>query len=150
MNSYEMAEDYLARSQRCLTEAQNALKDNDYPMAIRRSQECIEMAIKGILRAVSVEFPREHDVNDVLMGVKWKEIGSPVWFVYRVEDMARIMREITPKRGLAMYGLEKEMKPASAIFSHEDGIKASTDAGFVYETCRKFLQEWGLKDQEVF
>lgn len=56
--------------------------------------------------------------------------------------MARIMREITPKRGPAMYGFEKEMKPASAIFSQEDGMKAVEDARFVLETCKKFLQEW--------
>ena len=143
MNNYEMAEDYLKRAARCLAEAENALKDGDHPMAIRRSQECIELSVKGILRAAAIEFPREHDVSDVLMSMEWGKIGSPGWFIERVEAMAKIMREITPKRGPAMYGFEMEMKPARAIFSSEDGIKATTDAGFVFDTCKKFLQEWG-------
>lgn len=142
MKSYEMAEDYLKRAGRCLQEAESAFRENDYPMAIRRSQECIELSIKGVLRALSIEFPREHDMSDVLVKVAWKEIGSPNWFTARVEDLAKIMREITPKRGPAMYGFEKEMKPASAIFSQEDGMKATEDARFVFETCKKFLQEW--------
>jgi len=139
-----MAEDYLKRSRRCLEEAENALKDGDYPMAIRRSQESIEPAIKGILRAASIEFPREDDVSDALINAQWKEIGSPGWFIDRVDGMARIMREITPKRGPAMYGFEKEMKPAKTLFSSEDGIKAMDDARFVCETCQRFLQEWQL------
>jgi HEPN domain-containing protein len=45
MNSDEMAGDYLNRSARCQKEAENALNDGDYSMAVRRSQECIEMSI---------------------------------------------------------------------------------------------------------
>lgn len=142
MKSHEMAEDYLKRAGRCLDEAEEAFKDGDYPMAIRRSQECIELSIKGVLRVASIEFPREHDVSDVLINIAWREMGSPDWFTGRVEGMAKIMREITPKRGPAMYGFEKEMKPANAIFSREDGAKAVQDARFVFETCKKFLQEW--------
>lgn len=142
MNSYDMAEDYVKRAGRCLGEAENALREGDYPMAIRRSQECVELSIKGILRAVSIEFPQEHDVSDVLMSVEWERIGSPGWFLGRTEDMARIMREITPKRGPAMYGFEAEMKPANAIFSRDDGVKATTDGRFVFETCERFLKEW--------
>jgi HEPN domain-containing protein len=142
MKSHEMAEDYLRRAGRCLDEAEDAFNEDDYPMTIRRSQECIEFSIKGVLRMASIEFPREHDVSDVLINIAWKEIGSPDWFTDRIQDMARIMREITPKRGLAMYGFEKEMKPASAIFSREDGIKAFEDARFVFEICKRSLQEW--------
>lgn len=143
MNSYEMAEDYLKRAERCLGEAENAFQENDYPMAIRRSQECVELSIKGILRAVSIEFPREHDVSEVLISAPWEKIGSPTWFVDQVGEMARIMQEITPKRGPAMYGFEREMKPANVIFSLEDGQKATREAKFVYEICGKFLKQWG-------
>lgn len=142
MNSYEMGEDYLKRAGRCLKKAEDALGDGDHPMAIRRSQECIELSIKAVLRTVAIEFPREHDVSEVLLNTEWGRIGSPIWFTEQVEVMAKIMREITPKRGPALYGFEMEMKPAHAIFSLEDGIKATTDARFVFETCMKFIQEW--------
>jgi HEPN domain-containing protein len=111
-------------------------------MAVRRSQECIELVIKGILRAAAIEFPREHDVSDVLLARPWGELGAPEWFVQRVPELARIMREITPKRGPAMYGFEREMKPAKDIFSAEDGGRAAGDARFVLEIGRRFFQEW--------
>jgi hypothetical protein len=31
-----------------------------------------------------IEFPREHDVSEVLMSVPWEKIGSPTWFVDQV------------------------------------------------------------------
>ncbi len=149
MNSYDMAEDYLKRSERCLREAENALKEDDYPMAIRRSQECIELSVKGILRVVSIEFPKEHDISDVLISPPWEKIGSPKWFVERIEEIAKIMQEITPKRGPAMYGFEREMKPASSIFSIEDGQKATQNARFVYEICIKFLKMWKVQPKDI-
>jgi HEPN domain-containing protein len=142
MNSREMAGDYLQRAERCMIEAENALRERDNPMAVRRSQECIELAIKGILRAAAIEFPREHDVSDVLLDTGWAGMGSPKWFVERVPNLARIMREITPKRGPAMYGFEREMRPAKDIFSVEDGVRAIAEARFVLEAARRFLQEW--------
>lgn len=142
MNTREMGRDYLGRAKRCLAEAEAALNDEDYSMTVRRSQECIEMAIKGVLRLVGIEFPREHDVSDVLLQTDWRQIGAPSWFIEDFEKLASIMREITPKRGPAMYGFEKEMKPAGEIFSAEDGIKALNEARFVYESCQKFYQEW--------
>jgi hypothetical protein len=98
--------------------------------------------IKGILRAASIVFPRAQDVSEVLISAPWEKMGSPHWFFAQVGKMARIMQEITPKRGPAMYGFEREMKPANTIFSLEDGQKAAMDAKFVFETCVKFLQQW--------
>jgi HEPN domain-containing protein len=142
MNSYEMAEDYLKRAERCLREAESAFAENDYPMAVRRSQECIELSVKGILRAATIEFPKEHDVSEVLTNTDWLAMGFPNWFIDKVERMAKIMREITPKRGPAMYGFEKEMRPPSSVFSQEDGQKATNEARFIFETCAKFFREW--------
>lgn len=40
MNTREMVKDYLSQAKRCLTEAKVALKELDYAMTVRRSQEC--------------------------------------------------------------------------------------------------------------
>ncbi|MGB9700893.1 MAG: HEPN domain-containing protein [Thermodesulfobacteriota bacterium] len=100
------------------------------------------MAIKGVLRLLGIEFPREHDVSDVILQIGWKEIGAPPWFAENIEKLAKIMREITPKRGPAMYGFEKEMRPAAEIFSVDDGTKALNEAKFVFESCQRFFEEW--------
>jgi hypothetical protein len=40
----------------------------------------------------------------------------PDWFKKESPGLASIMRKITPKRGPALYGFERELKPPSEIF----------------------------------
>jgi len=63
----EMAKDYLFRAERCLKEAFLAIKDEDAAGAIRRSQEALELAVKALLRLMGIEYPKIHDVGDVLI-----------------------------------------------------------------------------------
>jgi HEPN domain-containing protein len=134
-----MAQDLLARAGRCLREARAACDEGDYALCVRRAQEAIELAIKGLLRLVGIEFPREHDVSDVLVGSAgrfpepWREV---------LPELARRMREITPKRGPAMYGLEAQGIPASQAFDEEDGRGALADAEFVHSRCATCFEEW--------
>jgi hypothetical protein len=39
----------------------------------------------------------------------------PGWFKGELIRLASIMRKITPKRGPALYGFERELKPSSPI-----------------------------------
>ena len=139
MTSEAMARDLLARAGGCLREARTAYGEGDHALCVRRAQEAIELAIKGLLRLVGIEFPREHDVSEVLVSAAgrfpelWREV---------LPDLARRMREITPKRGPAMYGLEAQGIPASQAFDEEDGRGAVTDAEFVYSCCVRFFEDW--------
>jgi HEPN domain-containing protein len=46
-----------------------------YSLAIRRAQETCELSLKGALRYLAIEYPRDHDVSDVLSrGKKNNEI----------------------------------------------------------------------------
>ncbi|RLI85336.1 MAG: hypothetical protein DRO98_07110 [Archaeoglobales archaeon] len=49
-----MARDYMRRARRCLMDAENAFNDSDYPMTVR-SQECVEMSLKAVLRAFGID-----------------------------------------------------------------------------------------------
>jgi hypothetical protein len=88
---------------------------------------------------VGIEFPREHDVSDVLLSAaarlraRWRS---------DLPEIARRMREITPKRGPAMYGLEAQGVPASEAFDEDDGRAALADAEFVLARCTAWLEEW--------
>lgn len=139
MTSEAMARDMLTRAGRCLREARAACAEGDYALCVRRAQEVIELSIKGLLRLVGVEFPREHDVSEVLVSAAgrfpepWQEV---------LPELARRMREITPKRGPAMYGLEAQGIPASEAFDEEDGRGALADAELVCSRCTSFFDEW--------
>ena len=63
MINREMARDYLLRAGRCLREAETALSEGDPPAAIRRSQEALELAVKALLRSLTIEYPRAHEAT---------------------------------------------------------------------------------------
>lgn len=140
-----MAQDHIIWALGSLDEARGALAKGDYPRAVRRAQECIELSIKAVLRCLSIEFPREHDVSEVLRELDEASLGEaelPPWFKEDLPRVADIMEEITLKRGPAMYGFERELRPARVAFTLEEGTKAVEDAQFVYDQCSRFLEEW--------
>jgi HEPN domain-containing protein len=34
---------------------------------VRLSQECVELSLKAVLKAVGIEYPKIHDVSDILI-----------------------------------------------------------------------------------
>ncbi|MEM1538282.1 MAG: HEPN domain-containing protein [Candidatus Nezhaarchaeales archaeon] len=114
MINVEMARDYLLRAKRCLNEARLALADNDAPAVIRRSQEALELAVKALLRALAIEYPRAHDVSDALLRHKDK---LPTNISGRAEELAILVSELASIRGPAFYGYEREGIPAGKAFT---------------------------------
>jgi len=103
-------------------------------MAIRRAQECVELSLKAALRAISLEYPREHDVGKALELVKGK---FPDWFSLQTSEFMKISRDLAKKRGPAFYGFETEIKPASDIFTRGDAEEALVSAEEVFQNCQK-------------
>lgn len=110
----EMAADYLRRALSCLKEAEMALSSGDPALCVRRSQESVELAVKALLRAVAVEYPRKHDVSDALLEFADK---MPEPIRREINDIAALVSELAAVRGPAMYGYEREGIPASRAFS---------------------------------
>ena len=138
MNTKLMAMDYIKRARRCFKESKDAFDDEDYPITIRRAQECVELSLKAVLRSIAIEYPREHDVSRALEMLKEK---FPDWFSFKIPEFIRISRDLSKKRGPAMYGYEAELRPASDIFSSEDAEEALKSAEGVFETCNRLIEE---------
>ncbi len=113
MKNIEMAIDYIYRAKRCLKEAEMALKDLDAPGVIRRSQEALELSVKAILRALTIEYPRIHDVSDVLLQYSSK---LPPELRGNINDLAELVSQLASIRGPAFYGYEREGVPPSKAF----------------------------------
>lgn len=116
MINVEMAKDYAFRAKRCLKEARLALDENDAASTIRRSQEALELIVKALLRLIGIEYPRSHDVSDVLL--EWRD-KLPRELKDRIEDLASLISELASIRGPAFYGYEREGITASQAFSLE-------------------------------
>jgi len=101
----------------------------------------IDMALdymKAALRFLAVEYPREHDVRDVLLEVA-NSRTLPEWFMADVEFMAAVSSDLARKRGPAFYGDEQTLKPPSSIFTQTDASGALKDAEKVNENCKRLI-----------
>jgi HEPN domain-containing protein len=133
-----MTFDYIRRAKSCFRESKAAFDEEDYPMTVRRSQECVELSLKAVLRGIAIEYPREHDVSKALEMVKGK---VPNWFSSKIPEFIEISKDLSKKRGPALYGYESELKPASDIFNIKDAKEALASAEEVFNACNKLINE---------
>lgn len=138
MNTKLMTFDYIRRAKSCFRESKAAFDEEDYPMTVRRSQECVELSLKAVLRGIAIEYPREHDVSKALEMVKGK---VPDWFSSKIPEFIEISKDLSKKRGPALYGYESELKPASDIFNIKDAKEALASAEEVFNACNKLINE---------
>jgi len=130
----KLASSYLRQAESRLEDAKDALKDGNYPYAVRLSQECVELSLKASLRLVGIEYPKVHDVSDVLIEVKNR---FPKWFESKVKELAEISRSLASKRELAFYGCEEEYLTPEEAIGRKEAEEAVNKAVEVYDLCKK-------------
>jgi len=134
-----MAREYITRAGRTLQEARSAIQSGDYPLTVRRAQEAAELSLKAALRFLGIEYPREHDLRDVLLAVATSR-ALPEWFEAQVEFMAHGSSDLARKRGPSFYGDEQAMTPPSILFTKDDAVKALEVAEKTHENCRRLIK----------
>ncbi len=132
----ELARDYLARARSRLRSAEGATGRKEHPDVVRYSQECVEFCLKAALRFAGVDYPREHDVGDVLTDV---EERFPKWFRAHIEELAKVSRNLALLRGPSTYGEEERGVPPSKLFGQKEASAALTDARSVYGHCSRLV-----------
>ena len=139
MNLIKIAKSYLKQAEVRLKDSEEALEEGIYPYALRLSQECVELSLKGILKIVGIEYPKKHDVSDVILATKDR---FPDWFKKEIDFLANTSKKLAKKREVSMYGNEEiALSPEEAISKGEAQI-AVKDAKKVYELCKKLLEEY--------
>lgn len=137
MRNTKMASDHIFRAQRCLKEAELALSEKDYAGVVRRSQEALELAIKAVLRYLTIEYPREHDVSGVLV-----QAGDrlPKYLRERLQDIVELSAELARVRGPALYGYEMEGIPARESFGSDYAENIYHGVKEIVNLCSEFLK----------
>ena len=105
---------------------------------VRYSQECVELSLKACLRLVGVEYPKVHDVGDILRAESER---FPGWFREEVDRLAEISRDLAEKRAPSMYGVEVAGKSPEELFNKDDAVKALEDAELVHKLARSLLEQ---------
>jgi len=63
-----------------------------------------------ILRGLGIDDPREHEVSGAL---RLAGERLPVWFAAEIPRLIAISKDLSKKRGPALYGYEEELIPAA-------------------------------------
>lgn len=94
-------------------------------------QECVELALKSLLKAGGWEVPKRHDVGTVVIE-QLRTVNIPV----EAETAARIVN--------ASERLAQQRAPAfywEVAFTHDDAQSAVEDAEFVLAWAKEILQQ---------
>lgn len=119
MHSPELAADYVRRAKARLAAVDALFAGESWADVVRESQEVVELALKGLLRAVGIEPPRIHDVSDVLLAERQR---FPRAIHRHLDTLAAGSRTLRRDRELAFYGAE-DLTP-SGFYSQEDAAAA--------------------------
>lgn len=134
----KIAKAYLRQAEARLKDAKDALFEGNYPYAVRLSQECVELSMKAVLKIVGIEYPKIHDVSDVMVDVKDR---FPDWFKMELEFLRESSKVLLKKRELSLYGGEEAFLSPEEVISRGDAEDATERAAKTYELCRKLILE---------
>jgi len=126
VTSEEMAQAYLSQAEEILHEVKRLYQRRAWNLVVRRSQEVVELALKGILRGVGTEVPRTHDVG---LWLKNYRDRFPPSFRQDIERLASISRHLRLERELSFYGDEDLSAPSPRFGPHSDRRGSRMDGG---------------------
>jgi HEPN domain-containing protein len=110
-------------------DARGALAEGDFNLAVRRAQEAVELALKGALKILGVDYPKVHDIAPVFCrqlrqkrGVEESEV------LQRIEEVSLWLAQArTPS-----FYFERD-------YTSEDAEQAAEDAEFVLREVGRLL-----------
>ena len=126
MTNESLARAYLVKAEKRLKALAVLRDEGAHSDVVREAQELVELALKGMLRAVGVEPPKFHDVGGLLVEHRLKfALGVREELARAAEISKRLRRE----RELALYG-DIDFIPTEE-YSAADGQRAYDDAAWV-------------------
>jgi HEPN domain-containing protein len=134
MTSETLARSYLSKA-RSRLKALAVLRDEGaHSDVVREAQELVELALKGMLRAVGIEPPKFHDVGPLLLE---HEQRFPARVRPQLNRAAEISRRLRRDRELAFYG-DIDFIPTQQ-YSADDARRAFEDAARVAELAGQVI-----------
>ena len=116
-------------------DAQGALSEKDFNLVVRRAQEVVELALKGALKMLGVDYPKVHDVAPLFSDqLRQKKGVSDPTVLQRIEEASLWLAQ---SRAPSFY-FDRE-------YGEEDAEQALKDAAFVLNEVKELL---GLSDKE--
>ena len=134
MTSSTLARAYLEKATKRVRVLEVLLEQEAYSDVVREAQELVELALKGVLRAVGIDPPKWHDVGPVL---DEHSRLLPAGVQAQVPRLREISRWLRREREFAFYG-DIDFIPTEE-YSRADAEQAMADARFVLESARRVI-----------
>ena len=134
MNNTDLNGRLIQEAQMIMNEAKRAFDSEAWNLVVRRSQEVVELSLKGLLKLMGVESPKTHDVGDTFAKIcteKKIAIESE-----KLVEIQRISHQLARDRAPAFY-MEKE-------YSQEQASQALQSAETVLTEAEEMTQRLSL------
>ena len=141
MSNGERGRRLLAAAGEHLTEMEGALSRSSWNIAVRRAQEVVELARKGVLTYLCIDYPKVHDAGGLFVAT----LAARQMSLSEVEaaDVRAVSSRLAEQRAPAFY-FEHDEEPAPAR-------KAATDARRIHRLCTRIagdIERSAAQDQE--
>ena len=129
----ERAEKTMKMAEREFRIAVTCLEDNDCTGSLKYLQECMEYAVKAVLIAYGIDYPKIHAVGRFLYVIKEK---YPQWFLEQVETISEVNDSLARERPKFRYPYEHPPEQYERIIRE---ILPKIEKAL--ESCRRLIKE---------
>ncbi|TMB40622.1 MAG: HEPN domain-containing protein [Deltaproteobacteria bacterium] len=126
MTSISLARSYFLKARKRLRALEILFDEEAYSDVVREAQELVELALKGMLRFIGIEPPKQHDVGPLLLQYRDRlppSVGAGA------ERLAEISHRLRKEREFAFYG-DEDFIPTDE-YTREQAAEAVEDARWV-------------------
>ena len=134
MTNQSLAQSYLAKVEKRLKALAVLKAEAANSDVVREAQELVELALKGMLRAVGVEPPKFHDVGGLLLEHRDKIAPEVRGDLGRAAEISKRLRK---ERELAFYG-DIDFVPTEE-YTSEDADRAYADAEWIVTLAQRVI-----------
>jgi len=129
----ERAERAIKSAEREFRNAVSCLDNEDYSGALKYLQECLEYAVKGVLMAYGMDYPKIHAVGRFLFEIEEK---CPEWFLKQIPSIAEVTDSLA--RGRPRFRYPYEHAPEDLKTAAEEILPEAEKA---LESCRRLIRQ---------
>jgi HEPN domain-containing protein len=126
VTSISLARSYFLKARKRLRALETLFDEEAYSDVVREAQELVELALKGMLRFIGIEPPKQHDVGPLLLQYRDRlppSVGAGA------ERLAEISHRLRKEREFAFYG-DEDFIPTDE-YTREQAAEAVEDARWV-------------------
>lgn len=139
MKLIKLALSYLRQAEARVKDAKDAYDDKNYPYTVRLSQEAVELCLKACLRLIGIEYPKVHDVSEILLIYKER---FPEWYRKDIDFLAETSKVLAKKREISFYGGEEMLLSPEDLISKKDSSDALYRAKKTLDICMRFIHKY--------